>query len=237
LKYGSPWEIVRPEYTTRIKVGGHVENAINDKGDWSPVWKPQGELLGVPWDIPVVGYGARTVNFLRLWESRASNEFDLNAFNQGGYAQAVHEKAMSETISKVLYPNDKTENGKLLRLMQQYFFVSCSLQDIIRRYLARHKDWSKFTEKVVIQLNDTHPAIAVPELMRLFIDEHGMKWDDAWAICKKVFAYTDHTLLPEALEKWSVTFFEKLSKNSFILLVIGAIVVSPTILEDLGTNI
>ncbi len=210
LKYGSPWEIVRPEYTTRIKVGGHVENAINDKGDWSPVWKPQGELLGVPWDIPVVGYGARTVNFLRLWESRASNEFDLNAFNQGGYAQAVHEKAMSETISKVLYPNDKTENGKLLRLMQQYFFVSCSLQDIIRRYLARHKDWSKFTEKVVIQLNDTHPAIAVPELMRLFIDEHGMKWDDAWAICKKVFAYTNHTLLPEALEKWSVTFFEKL---------------------------
>lgn len=210
LKYGSPWEIVRPEYTTKVKVGGYVENAMSDRGDWMPVWKHQAEFLGVPWDIPVVGYGARTVNFLRLWESRASNEFDLNAFNEGGYAQAVHEKAMSETISKVLYPNDKTENGKLLRLMQQYFFVSCSLQDIIRRYLSQHSDWSEFTQKVVIQLNDTHPAIAVPELMRLFVDEYHMDWDSAWAICTKVFAYTNHTLLPEALEKWSVTFFEKL---------------------------
>ncbi len=210
LKYGSPWEIVRPEYTTKVKVGGYVENAMSDRGDWMPVWKHQAEFLGVPWDIPVVGYGARTVNFLRLWESRASNEFDLNAFNEGGYAQAVHEKAMSETISKVLYPNDKTENGKLLRLMQQYFFVSCSLQDIVRRYLSQHSDWSEFTQKVVIQLNDTHPAIAVPELMRLFVDEYHMDWDSAWAICTKVFAYTNHTLLPEALEKWSVTFFEKL---------------------------
>ena len=210
LKYGSPWEIVRPEYTTKVKVGGYVENAMSDRGDWMPVWRHQAEFLGVPWDIPVVGYGARTVNFLRLWESRASNEFDLNAFNEGGYAQAVHEKAMSETISKVLYPNDKTENGKLLRLMQQYFFVSCSLQDIIRRYLSQHSDWSEFTQKVVIQLNDTHPAIAVPELMRLFVDEYHMDWDSAWAICTKVFAYTNHTLLPEALEKWSVTFFEKL---------------------------
>lgn len=210
LKYGSPWEIVRPEYTTKVKVGGYVESTMSDRGDWMPVWRHQAEFLGVPWDIPVVGYGARTVNFLRLWESRASNEFDLNAFNEGGYAQAVHEKAMSETISKVLYPNDKTENGKLLRLMQQYFFVSCSLQDIIRRYLSQHSDWSEFTQKVVIQLNDTHPAIAVPELMRLFVDEYHMDWDSAWAICTKVFAYTNHTLLPEALEKWSVTFFEKL---------------------------
>ena len=210
LKYGSPWEIVRPEHTTHIQIGGYVENSMDDKGDWVPVWKPQGEFLGVPWDIPVVGYGAHTVNFLRLWESRASNEFDLNAFNEGGYAQAVHEKAMSETISKVLYPNDKTENGKLLRLVQQYFFVSCSLQDIIKRYLARHKDWSKFVDKVVIQLNDTHPAIAVPELMRLFMDVHHLDWDTAWGMCTKVFAYTNHTLLPEALEKWSVAFFEKL---------------------------
>lgn len=210
LRYGSPWEIVRPEFTMRIAIGGTVENAVNDKGDWAPIWKPQGELLGVPWDIPVVGYGAKTVNFLRLWESRASNEFDLDAFNEGGYAQAVHDKAMSETISKVLYPNDKTENGKLLRLMQQYFFVSCSLQDIIRRYLAHHKDWSEFVDKVVIQLNDTHPAIAVPELMRLLVDVHSFDWDTAWEICTKVFAYTNHTLLPEALEKWQVPFFEKL---------------------------
>ena len=158
LKFGCPWEIVRPQRTVRVPVGGTVEGTMNDKGDWSPVWKPVNEILGVPWDIPVVGYGAETVNFLRLWESRASNEFDLNAFNEGGYTQAVHEKAMSETISKVLYPNDKTENGKYLRLLQQYFFVSCSLQDIIRRYLSEHKDWSEFTDKVVIQLNHTPPS-------------------------------------------------------------------------------
>lgn len=183
---------------------------MNDKGDWAPVWKPSNEILGVPWDIPVVGYGAETVNFLRLWESRASNEFDLNAFNEGGYTQAVHEKAMSETVSKVLYPNDKTENGKYLRLVQQYFFVSCSLQDIIRRYLAEHKDWSEFTNKVVIQLNDTHPAIAIPELMRLLMDVYGLPWDESWSMCSKIFAYTNHTLLPEALEKWSINFIERL---------------------------
>ena len=210
LKYGSPWEIVRPQHSVNVKIGGVVENCINDRGDWVPVWKPRGELVGIPWDIPVVGYGAETVNFLRLWESRASNEFDLGAFNEGGYAQAVHDKAMSETISKVLYPNDKTENGKYLRLTQQYFFVSCSLQDIIRRYLERHPDWSQFTDKIVLQLNDTHPAIAIPELMRLLMDEHGMDWDTSWGICEKVFAYTNHTLLPEALEKWSVSFFERL---------------------------
>ncbi|MBE6412376.1 MAG: glycogen/starch/alpha-glucan phosphorylase [Opitutales bacterium] len=210
LKFGCPWEIVRPQRIVRVPVGGTVEGTMNDKGDWKPVWKPVNDIIGVPWDIPVVGYGAETVNFLRLWESRASNEFDLNAFNEGGYTQAVHEKAMSETVSKVLYPNDKTENGKYLRLIQQYFFVSCSLQDIVRRYLAEHKDWSKFTSKVVIQLNDTHPAVAVPELMRQLMDVHGLPWDEAWAMCEKVFAYTNHTLLPEALEKWSVKFFEKL---------------------------
>ena len=210
LKFGCPWEIVRPQRIVRVPVGGHVEGTMNDKGDWKPVWKPVNDIIGVPWDIPVVGYGAKTVNFLRLWESRASNEFDLDAFNEGGYTQAVHEKAMSETVSKVLYPNDKTENGKYLRLIQQYFFVSCSLQDIVRRYLAEHKDWSKFTDKVVIQLNDTHPAVAVPELMRQLMDIHGLPWDEAWAMCEKVFAYTNHTLLPEALEKWSVKFFEKL---------------------------
>lgn len=210
LRYGCPWEIVRPEHTVRVPVAGHVENRIDDKGDWHPVWIPINDILGVPWDIPVVGFGGETVNFLRLWESRASNDFDLGAFNEGGYAQAVHEKAMSETISKVLYPNDKTENGKYLRLMQQYFFVSCSLQDIIRRYFEHHTDWSKFVEKAAIQLNDTHPAIAIPELMRLLMDVHGKSWDDAWTMCEKIFAYTNHTLLPEALEKWSVKFFEKL---------------------------
>ena len=209
LKYGTPWEIVRPQNTVRVPLGGTVENRMTDTGDWAPLWKPQTDIVGIPWDIPVVGYGAETVNFLRLWESRASNEFDLDAFNAGGYAQAVHQKAMSETVSKVLYPNDKTENGKYLRLIQQYFFVSCSLQDIIRRYLAAHKDWSAFTRKNVIQLNDTHPAIAVPELMRLLMDVHGLGWDESWAMCVKIFAYTNHTLLPEALEKWSLDLFQK----------------------------
>ena len=209
LKYGSPWEIVRPQNTVKVPLGGRVENKMTDTGDWSIGWIPQGELVGIPWDIPVVGYGAETVNFLRLWESRASNEFDLDAFNAGGYAQAVHQKAMSETVSKVLYPNDKTENGKYLRLIQQYFFVSCSLQDIIRRYLNDHDDWSAFTRKNVIQLNDTHPAIAIPELMRLLMDVHGLGWDEAWGMCIKVFAYTNHTLLPEALEKWSLDLFGK----------------------------
>lgn len=210
LRFGCPWEIVRPEHTVKVPMGGRVENRMNDKGDWLPSWEGAKEIVGVPWDIPVVGFGAKTVNFLRLWESRASNEFDLGAFNEGGYAQAVHEKAMSETISKVLYPNDKTENGKILRLLQQYFFVSCSLQDIIRRYFENHSDWSEFVDKTVIQLNDTHPAIAIPELMRLMMDVHGLPWDEAWAMCEKIFAYTNHTLLPEALEKWSVSFFEKL---------------------------
>ena len=210
LKFGCPWEIVRPEYTVKVPMGGRVVNRMSDTGDWFPSWEDTKEIVGVPWDIPVVGFGAKAVNFLRLWESRASNEFDLGAFNEGGYAQAVHEKAMGETISKVLYPNDKTENGKILRLLQQYFFVSCSLQDIIRRYFENHSDWSQFVDKTVIQLNDTHPAIAIPELMRIMMDEYHLPWDESWDMCKKIFAYTNHTLLPEALEKWSVAFFEKL---------------------------
>lgn len=211
LKFGSPWDIVRPEYTVKVGIGGRVEGVMSSTGDWSVRWIPEGELLGVPWDVPVVGYGAGTVNFLRLWESRATNELDLNAFNNGGYTQAVHQKAMSETISKVLYPNDKTENGKILRLMQQYFFVTCSLQDIIRRFKSLNgENWDIFADKVAIQLNDTHPAIAVPELMRLLVDVEGLGWDKSWEICTHVFAYTNHTLLPEALEKWSVPFFEKL---------------------------
>lgn len=210
LRYGSPWDVVRPEYTVKVGLGGHVEGHMSASGDWQPRWVPAGELLGVPWDVPVVGYGVGTVNFLRLWESRATNELDLGAFNEGGYTQAVHQKAMSETISKVLYPNDKTENGKVLRLVQQYFFVTCSLQDIIRRFkTANGNNWDIFPEKVCIQLNDTHPAIAVAELMRLLVDVENLGWDKSWALCQKVFAYTNHTLLPEALEKWAVPMFEK----------------------------
>ncbi|MGF1485176.1 MAG: glycogen/starch/alpha-glucan phosphorylase [Opitutales bacterium] len=207
---GNPWQIERPEYAVEVPLMGHVEYHFDDKGDWYPAWVNHRSIIGVPWDVPIVGYGANTINFLRLWESRASQEFDLEEFNRGDYVEAVRQKAISETVSKVLYPNDKTENGKELRLVQQYFFVSCSLHDIIRRYQKHNEGWDNFPEKVAIQLNDTHPAVAVPELMRIFLDEYGIEWDAAWGICRKVFAYTNHTLLPEALEKWSVPLFERL---------------------------
>jgi len=207
---GCPWEIMRPNFAQTIKLYGRVEHRMDSVGQFHPQWVDYKTLEGVPFDVAIVGYGGDTVNFLRLWESKSSQEFDLDIFNEGGYIEAVREKAMGETISKVLYPNDNTENGKELRLVQQYFFVSCSLQDIIRRFIVGHgKDWSKFDEFNVVQLNDTHPAIAVPELMRLLVDEYDLNWDTAWAIVRKTFNYTNHTLLPEALEKWSVPLFER----------------------------
>ena len=209
MQYGTPWEIVRPEHSTEIQVYGHVENVFDDRGNYVPRWVGWKKLLGIPYDIPVPGYGTNTVNFLRLWESRAPAEFDFEAFNRGGYDEAVREKNHSETISKVLYPNDKTEIGKELRLLQQYFFVACSLKDIIRRFRKTNEDWEDFPEKVAIQLNDTHPAIAVVELQRILHDEYGMTWEKAWSIVTRTFAYTNHTLLPEALEKWSVGLFQK----------------------------
>ncbi|HSI13623.1 MAG TPA: glycogen/starch/alpha-glucan phosphorylase [Chthoniobacter sp.] len=209
LTYGTPWEIVRPEHSTEVQIFGHVENVFDDRGNYVPRWTGAKKLVGVPYDIPIPGFGTNTVNFLRLWESRAPEEFDFDAFNRGGYSEAVREKNVSETISKVLYPNDKTESGKELRLVQQYFFVACSLRDIFRRFRKDNEAWEDFPEKVSIQLNDTHPAIAIVELMRLFHDEHGMTWDKAWGIVTKTFAYTNHTLLPEALEKWSVPLFQK----------------------------
>lgn len=209
MKYGTPWEIVRPEYAIDIPVYGHVENIFDDCGNYLPRWVGWKKLHGIPYDIPVPGYGTNTVNFLRLWESRASEEFDFEAFNRGGYDEAVREKNHSETISKVLYPNDKTESGKELRLLQQYFFVACSLKDIIRRFHKSNETWESFPEKVAIQLNDTHPAIAIVELQRILHDENNLSWEEAWAIVTRTFAYTNHTLLPEALEKWSVGLFQK----------------------------
>ncbi len=209
MQYGTPWEIVRPEHTTEIPVYGHVENIFDDLGNYVSKWVGWKKLLGVPYDIPIPGFGTKTVNFLRLWESRASEEFNFEAFNSGGYDQAVQEKNRSETVSKVLYPNDKTESGKELRLVQQYFLVACSLHDIFRRYLKSNTSWEAFADKVAIQLNDTHPAIAIVELQRLLHDEKGLSWDAAWAVVTKTFAYTNHTLLPEALEKWSVGLFQK----------------------------
>ncbi len=209
MKFGTPWEIVRPEHTTEVEIYGHVENVFDDRGSYVPKWTGTKKLIGIPYDIPIPGYGTDTVNYLRLWESKAGAEFDFAAFNRGGYLEAVHEKNISETVSKVLYPNDKTESGKELRLVQQYFFVACSLHDIFRRFRKDNEDWEDFPTKVAIQLNDTHPAVAIVELMRLFHDVHGMAWEKAWGIVTKTFAYTNHTLLPEALERWSVPLFQK----------------------------
>jgi glycogen phosphorylase len=208
--FGSPWEVMHPDYTHKIPLFGRVENVFDDRGNYRPRWVDTKEILGVPHDIPIAGYGTKTVNLLRLWSSHATEDFDLAAFNSGGYEEAVKEKAAGETISKVLYPNDKTENGKELRLVQQYFFVACSLRDLIRRHFRdKSNTWDNFSDKVAIQLNDTHPAIAVVELMRILLDEHDQSWDEAWAIVAKTFAYTNHTLLPEALEKWGVPLFQR----------------------------
>ena len=208
--FGTPWEVVRPEYTTEVKIYGRVEHVFDDNGNSRPRWVDTKTILGVPYDIPIAGYGTATVNLLRLWASRSTEEFDLVAFNSGGYVDAVREKAIGETVSKVLYPNDKTENGKELRLVQQYFFVACSLRDIIRRHFRLNGNtWSNFDAKVAVQLNDTHPAVAVPELLRILIDENGFTWEKAWEIVVKTFGYTNHTLLPEALERWGVPLFTR----------------------------
>ena len=210
MLFGSPWDVIRAEFTQEVKIYGRVVNAFSERGDSTPQWIDTRIILGVPHDIPIAGYGTKTVNILRLWASRSSHDFDLAAFNSGGYVEAVREKALGETISKVLYPNDKTENGKELRLVQQYFFVACSLRDIIRRHFRTPgNSWKNFHEKAAIQLNDTHPAIAVVELMRILLDEQAVAWDEAWEITNKTFAYTNHTLLPEALEKWGVPLFER----------------------------
>lgn len=209
MKFGTPWEIVRPEHATEIQIYGQVENIFDDRGNYVSKWTNTKKIIGVPYDIPIPGFGTNTVNYLRLWESKASAEFDFEAFNRGGYSEAVHDKNASETISKVLYPNDKTESGKELRLVQQYFFVACSLRDIFRRFRKDNEDFSEFPDKVAIQLNDTHPAVAIVELMRVFHDEYGMPWEKAWGLVTRTFAYTNHTLLPEALEKWSVGLFQK----------------------------
>lgn len=207
--FGNPWQILRPEETQTVRVYGHVEDSVDENGNWQPLWVTDRSAIGVPWDVPIVGYGAETVNFLRLWECRATEEFDFDQFNSGSYIEAVRRKSQSETVTKVLYPNDSSDGGKELRFVQQYFFVSCSLRDIIRRHFEAKNTWDNFTEKVCIQLNDTHPTIGIVELMRILLDEEKMDWDRAWNITRNVFAYTNHTLLPEALEKWSVQLFKK----------------------------
>jgi glycogen phosphorylase len=210
LRFGNPWEIARPDYMVEVKFGGHTETSVDDKGKTRVRWFPRVTVFGTPYDTPVPGYGNNTVNTLRLWSARAGQDFDFHVFNAGDYTQAVASKTFSENISKVLYPNDHTPQGKELRLQQQYFFVACSLQDIVRLYLRQHETFDAFPAKVAIQLNDTHPAIGVAELMRIFLDEHQLEWDYAWDLTQRTFAYTNHTLLSEALEKWPVSLFGRL---------------------------
>jgi starch phosphorylase len=207
LKFGNPWEIPRPEYMVPVQFYGRVEHRPGPDGKPLSYWVDAARVMGMPYDTPVAGYQNNTVNTLRLWRARASEEFDLDDFNAGDYENSVEEKNASENISKVLYPNDLTVMGKELRLKQQYFFVACAISDIVQRYTKIHPNFDEFTDKVAIQLNDTHPAIAIPELMRVLTDQHGLEWEVAWQMCRKVFGYTNHTLLPEALEKWPVDLF------------------------------
>lgn len=211
LKNGNPWELERPEFNVRVKFGGQTEHYRDANGAMRAHWKYTHDVIAVPYDVPVPGYRNGTVNTLRLWKSTATDEFDLSEFNAGSYADAVSAKNNAEHITMVLYPNDSSENGKELRLRQQYFLASASLQDVLRNWVGKHgKDFSGFADKNFFQLNDTHPTCAVPEMMRLLMDEHGLGWDAAWHITSRTVAYTNHTLLPEALERWSVSLFGKL---------------------------
>ncbi|MEP3479907.1 MAG: glycogen/starch/alpha-glucan phosphorylase [Fuerstiella sp.] len=211
LRDGNPWELKRFEATRTIRFYGYSEHFVNEKGRPCVRWANSQDVLAIPYDMPIPGHENHTVNTLRLWKSAATDEFNLGEFNAGGYSEAVAAKNMAEQISMVLYPNDSSENGKELRLKQQYFLVSASLQDVLADWVAEHgEDFNGFSAKNCFQLNDTHPACAVPELMRLLMDEHGMEWDAAWSVVTKCMAYTNHTLLPEALERWSVGLFTNL---------------------------
>lgn len=210
LRSGNPWEIPRPEWAVPVKIGGHTERYSDNQGNKKVRWVPYQILNGIPYDTPILGYQTNTANTLRLWTAQAPESFDFDAFNSGDYLGAVHEKVFSENISKVLYPNDDGSQGKLLRLTQQIFFVSCSLQDMIRILAQQDIPIEKFYEKFAIQLNDTHPAIAVAELMRLLIDDHEIPWDTAWNITQRSLSYTNHTLLPEALERWPIHLFAQI---------------------------
>ena len=206
LRFGNPWEIPRPEIFFEVGFGGQTE-MVDDGTRIFHRWTPDREVRGMAYDTPVVGYRNGTVNLLRLWKAEAIESFDFAAFNTGDYYKAVQEKMVSENITKVLYPNDESPQGKQLRLQQQYFFASCALQDMIRLFRQREDDLRQLDTKFAVQLNDTHPAIAVAELMRLLIDVHELAWDDAWQVTQRTFGYTNHTLLPEALERWPLSLF------------------------------
>jgi starch phosphorylase len=211
LRDGNPWEVERSEFTCRVPFGGHTEHFHDKAGVRRTRWVDTNDVLAIPFDMPISGYRNHAVNTLRLWKSAATDVFDLNEFNAGSYSEAVQAKNHAEHISMVLYPNDASESGKELRLRQQYFLASASLQDALRQwYSAGNTDLRRFAQDNVFQMNDTHPTIAVAELMRLLLDTKGMQWDEAWAITSQCMAYTNHTLLPEALERWPVSLFERL---------------------------
>ena len=205
----SPWLIERPEEACLIPVYGRIEHAQDLEGNYNPMWLDWKVLVGVPRDLPVAGYGGRTVNYLRLFSAHAPEEFDIQIFNDGDYFRAVEQQVASENITKVLYPTDSIEVGRELRLVQEYFLVACAVRDIVRQYLRLNNGLAAFADQVAIQLNDTHPALAVAELMRLLVDEQHLSWEEAWAITERTVAYTNHTLLPEALEKWPVPLMER----------------------------
>ncbi len=205
----SPWLVARPEESCQIPVYGRIEYRPDRRGEYRQTWVDRRVLTGVPSDLPIAGYGGHTVNFVRLYSAAASNEFDMQIFNAGDYMKAVEQKMVSETISKVLYPSDAVAAGRELRLLQEYFFVACAIRDIVHGYLQRGEDFDDFPDKVAIQLNDTHPALTIAELMRLFVDEHELPWDKAWDLTRRTVAYTNHTLMPEALERWPAGLLER----------------------------
>src|ERR1035437_6194630 len=207
--HDSPWIVEHLDEACLVPVYGHVEHQVDRAGNYNPMWLGWKVLIGVPHDLPVVGWEGKTVNVLRLYSARASDEFDMKIFNDGDYFKAVEQKAASETVSKVLYPSDSLAAGRELRLVQEYFLVACAVRDIVHRYRKSHASFDDFSSKVAIQLNDTHPALTVAELMRVLVDEESLDWDRAWEITRATLGYTNHTLLPEALEKWSVPLLEK----------------------------
>ncbi len=208
LARSSPWQIPRPDEACIVPVYGRIEHGVDRRGGYNPMWMDWNVLIGTPYDMLIPGFGGRTVNFLRLYSARSSHEFDMSIFNDGDYFKAVKQKIESETISKVLYPSDAAVAGQELRLVQEYFLVACTLRDIVRRFEQTHSSYREFSSKVAIQLNDTHPALTVAELMRTLVDEKNLEWDDAWQTTQATLAYTNHTLLPEALEKWPVPLLE-----------------------------
>jgi starch phosphorylase len=209
LEFGTPWEIKRGDQARLVPVYGHIEHGVDRTGGYNPMWLDWRLIIGVPHDLPVVGYGGRTVNRLRLYSARSSHDFDMQIFNTGDYLKAVEQKIATETISRVLYPPDNMPPGQELRLLQEYFLVACAVRDIVAGYQRNHETFEAFPDRVAIHLNDTHPALAIAELMRLLIDERDLGWDTAWEITRSTMAYTNHTLLPEALEKWPVTLLER----------------------------